>query len=82
MAKSKGAGDQPKRTNGDGPSPGSAQGAPAAGEGGQAKPSPQLNMLALYVKDLSFESPGAPKIVAGPGREPAAQGQCQCECGA
>ena len=65
-----GAGDQPKKTNGDGPSPGSAQAAPAAGEGGQAKPSPQLKMLALYVKDLSFESPGAPKSLQGPGENP------------
>ncbi|HET7210988.1 MAG TPA: protein-export chaperone SecB [Methyloceanibacter sp.] len=70
MAKSKAAGDQPKRTNGDGPSPAPAQGAPAAGESGQAKPSPQLNMLALYVKDLSFESPSAPKSLQGPGENP------------
>ena len=67
MAKDKSAGGQAKKTNGDGPGKGSAQ---AAGEGAQAKPSPQLTMLALYVKDLSFESPSAPRSLQGPGQNP------------
>src|SRR5262245_24919356 len=60
MAKNKPAGSQPKTTNGDGPPKGSAQ----------ATPSPHLTMLALYVKDLSFESPSAPKSLQGPGQNP------------
>jgi preprotein translocase subunit SecB len=70
MAKDKAAGGQPKKTNGDGPAKAPAQTAPAAGTGPQAKPSPQLTMLALYVKDLSFESPSAPKSLQGPGQNP------------
>lgn len=48
----------PKGGNGDGPE--EAQG------GSQA----QLNVLAQYVKDLSFESPGAPQTLQGPGENP------------
>ena len=70
MAKDKQAGTQPKKTNGDGPAKGSAPAAPAPEQGTQAKPSPQLTMLALYVKDLSFESPSAPKSLQGPGQNP------------
>jgi preprotein translocase subunit SecB len=69
MAKAKAMGGQPKKTNGDGPAKEAAQTA-TAGEGPQAKPSPQLTMLALYVKDLSFESPSAPKSLQGPGQNP------------
>jgi preprotein translocase subunit SecB len=70
MAKGKATGEQPKKTNGDGPSAESAQAVPAAGESAQGKPAPQLTMLALYVKDLSFESPSAPKSLQGPGQNP------------
>jgi preprotein translocase subunit SecB len=70
MAKNKQAGNQPKKTNGDGPAKGSAEAAPAPEQGTQVKPSPQLTMLALYVKDLSFESPSAPKSLQGPGQNP------------
>ncbi|ODS01176.1 hypothetical protein AUC68_12460 [Methyloceanibacter methanicus] len=49
--------NSPKGTNGDGP---------AGGAGSQA----QLNVLAQYVKDLSFESPGAPQTLQGPGQNP------------
>lgn len=65
MAKDKTTGGQPKKSNGDGPGKGAA-----AGEGAEAKPSPQLSMLALYVRDLSFESPNAPKSLQGPGQNP------------
>ena len=70
MAKSKAAGDQPKKTNGDGPSPQSPQAAPSGAAGPQAATQPQLSMLALYVKDLSFESPSAPQSLQGPGQNP------------
>ncbi|MEJ2518430.1 MAG: protein-export chaperone SecB [Methyloceanibacter sp.] len=50
--------NSPKGGNGDGPK--EAQG------GSQA----QLNVLAQYVKDLSFESPGAPQTLQGPGENP------------
>ena len=68
MAKSRPMGDQPKKTNGDGPSPGSPQPAPDAT--GTAAVQPQLTMLAIYVKDLSFESPTAPQSLQGPGQNP------------
>jgi len=67
--------DDKKKTNGDGPRP---QEAPAAaigpGEpstaGAGAEPRPQLAVVAQYVKDLSFESPGAPQTLQGPGENP------------
>lgn len=70
MAKKKGTAAEPKKTNGDGP----PQESPAAGEhhpGGARKDSqPHLAVLAQYVKDLSFESPNAPKSLQGPGENP------------
>ena len=39
------------------PAPNGAQGAAA---GGEAKAAPSLNILTQYIKDLSFEAPGAP----------------------
>ena len=54
--------NSPKGSNGDGP----AGGAGAASEA-------QLNVLAQYVKDLSFESPGAPQTLQGPGENPQLQ---------
>ena len=70
MAKDKTAGDRPKKTNGDGPSSEAPQAAPAAAPSAQGATQPQLTMLALYVKDLSFESPSAPKSLQGPGQNP------------
>jgi len=32
---------------------------------------PQLNVLAQYTKDLSFENPNAPKSLGQPGQQPA-----------
>ncbi len=65
MAKNKATGNQPKKTNGDGPSPEPPQA--AAG----AKPAqPQLTVLGQYIKDLSFESPTAPQSLQGPGQNP------------
>jgi len=70
MAKGKATGDQPKKKNGDGPSQGSPQAAQATTPSPQGATQPQLTMLALYVKDLSFESPSAPKSLQGPGQNP------------
>jgi preprotein translocase subunit SecB len=67
MAKSKAKGDQPKKTNGDGP-PETPQPAPEAGP--KAVIQPQLTVLAQYIKDLSFESPGAPQSLQGAGQNP------------
>ena len=41
---------------------------PAAGTGVVG---PQLNVLAQYTKDLSFENPNAPKSLSQPGQQPA-----------
>lgn len=68
MAKTRATGDQPKKTNGDGPSQEAPQVAPDAATG--AKVQPQLTVLAQYVKDLSFESPSAPQSLQGPGQNP------------
>jgi preprotein translocase subunit SecB len=67
--------DGPESTgkrNGDG-KPG-AGGAPAAGE--QSAPQAtgaQLNVLGQYIKDLSFESPAAPKVLKTPPQNPQLQ---------
>jgi len=54
--------NQSNKTNGDGPAPRSA----GADIGADA----QLAVVAQYVKDLSFESPGAPQTLQGPGENP------------
>ncbi|MGH6866094.1 MAG: protein-export chaperone SecB [Methyloceanibacter sp.] len=74
MASKKAKDDQAKKTNGDGPvttSPEGASPAPmsaesAKGQAGEA----QLTVLAQYIKDLSFENPGAPQTLQGPGQNP------------
>jgi preprotein translocase subunit SecB len=68
MAKNKGPGDKPKKTNGDGPEQDAPESAPEAAAAGKTQP--QLTVLAQYVKDLSFESPGAPQSLQGPGQNP------------
>jgi preprotein translocase subunit SecB len=74
MAKKKASDDQPKKTNGDGPSrqpeerPGGI--APATPGAARAASQAQLAVLAQYIKDLSFESPGAPQSLQGPGQNP------------
>lgn len=43
----------------------------AAPEAGNAEaPPPQVNVLGQYIKDLSFENPGAPRSLRGPGKNP------------
>jgi preprotein translocase subunit SecB len=65
MAKKKTEGGESKKTNGDGPP--QAQSDPTG-----AKPASlaELSVLGQYVKDLSFESPNAPKSLQGPGDNP------------
>jgi len=70
MVKNKARGNQPKKTNGDGPSPEPPQAAPDAAAGAKAASQPQLTVLAQYIKDLSFESPTAPQSLQGPGQNP------------
>jgi preprotein translocase subunit SecB len=63
-------GVKPKKTNGDGPPQDSPQAQPELAAGGKPSSQPQLSVLAQYVKDLSFESPNAPKSLQGPGENP------------
>lgn len=44
--------------------------APANGANGNGAQQPTLNVLAQYVKDLSFESPGAPNSLRGRDKAP------------
>jgi preprotein translocase subunit SecB len=71
MAKKKD--DDTKKTNGDGPQPEPAAATGSSGPaaaGARAGTQAQLGILAQYVKDLSFESPGAPQTLQGPGENP------------
>jgi len=63
MSKKKVEGEEPKKTNGDGPSEKPSQ---EPDEAARA----QLTVLAQYIKDISFESPGAPQSLQGPGQNP------------
>jgi preprotein translocase subunit SecB len=73
MAKKKAGEDQPKKANGDGPLVSSAEPAGAASAtpgAARAASQAQLAVLAQYIKDLSFENPGAPQSLQGPGQNP------------
>jgi preprotein translocase subunit SecB len=51
---------------------GQAAGAPASGPAGGAQAAPaQLNVLAQYIKDLSFENPNAPRSLQPTQQQPA-----------
>lgn len=63
--------DDAKKPNGDGPEPSAA--GPAEAAAAAARTQAQLGVLAQYVKDLSFESPGAPQTLQGPGENPQLQ---------
>jgi preprotein translocase subunit SecB len=67
MAKDKAPRDQPKKTNGDGPTAEAPGASPATAK---VPAQPQLAVLAQYTKDLSFESPGSPQTLKGPGQNP------------
>ncbi len=71
--------DQTTKTNGDKPAPARPDEAPAGAPPPQAAGSSprtgtgteaHLAVLAQYIKDLSFESPGAPQTLQGPGENP------------
>lgn len=62
-----------KKPNGDGPKPAGAGPAETAATSARAGSGAQLGVLAQYVKDLSFESPGAPQTLQGPGENPQLQ---------
>jgi preprotein translocase subunit SecB len=74
MAKTPKKNDDAKKTNGDGPSPEETPAAPGPGQSADTSArtatGAQLSILAQYVKDLSFESPGAPQTLQGPGQNP------------
>jgi len=67
---------QAKKSNGDGPASPQPGNAPAgaipqqSAAAARAALGAQLAVLAQYVKDLSFESPGAPQTLQGPGENP------------
>lgn len=68
MARKKEKDNQPGKSNGDGP-PQAPREAPE-GAGPRAATQAQLTVLAQYIKDLSFENPGAPQSLQGPGQNP------------
>ena len=49
---------------------GSAENGAAAGGAGEAQSGPQLNVLAQYIKDLSFENPNAPNSLQPQQQQP------------
>jgi preprotein translocase subunit SecB len=75
MAKKQSKDDDSTKTNGNEPTdepiqvPPQAGAMPATGET-RAPEGAQLTVLAQYMKDLSFESPGAPQTLQGPGQNP------------
>ncbi len=72
MAKDR-KGNDTKKPNGDGPKPAGTGRAQPATAGAQTTSQAQRSVLAQYVKDLSFESPGAPQTLQGPGENPQLQ---------
>lgn len=62
-----------KKPSGDGPTPTGTGSAQSAAAGARTSSQAQLGVLAQYVKDLSFESPGAPQTLQGPGENPQLQ---------
>ena len=72
MAKKRTGEAEPTKGNGDGPSlePAPSGAAPTTPGAARAANQAQLQVLAQYVKDLSFENPGAPQSLQGPGQNP------------
>jgi preprotein translocase subunit SecB len=78
MAKKKDSPDSAAKGNGDGKpeetsDAAAAQPAPATGAPQEAAAQAQLNVVGQYVKDLSFESPGAPQALQNPPPNPQLQ---------
>ncbi|WP_099867051.1 protein-export chaperone SecB [Pararhizobium haloflavum] len=55
----------------DNKTPDTAAGAQASGEKASNGKAPSLNILAQYMKDLSFENPGAPRAITQRNKSPA-----------
>jgi preprotein translocase subunit SecB len=70
MARKKDQDDQSKKSNGDGPSQEGQLPPLGTAAGSRASTQAQLTVLAQYIKDLSFENPGAPQSLQGPGQNP------------
>ncbi|MDP2621774.1 MAG: protein-export chaperone SecB [Hyphomicrobiales bacterium] len=69
MAKKPSSTNGNDKSDGDGAGEAAKAGAAEAPQAG-AKPGPTLNVLAQYVKDLSFENPNAPQSLATTGTNP------------
>jgi preprotein translocase subunit SecB len=70
MARKRDTDDQPGKSNGDGPPQQAPQPVLGTAAGARAATQAQLTVLAQYIKDLSFENPGAPQSLQGPGQNP------------
>lgn len=70
MARKRDTEDQPGKLNGDGPPQQAPQRVLGTAAGARAATQAQLTVLAQYIKDLSFENPGAPQSLQGPGQNP------------
>jgi preprotein translocase subunit SecB len=76
MAKQKETPDPQGRRNGDGKNADAkveAEPAPPRDDAEGARSGAQLNVLGQYIKDLSFESPGAPQALQAPPKNPQLQ---------
>jgi preprotein translocase subunit SecB len=76
MAKKTETREPDAKRNGDGKpeaKPTVPQAEPAEGAGQSAATGAQLNVLGQYIKDLSFESPGAPQALQAPPQNPQLQ---------
>jgi len=74
MAKKTEGPDASGKRNGNGKPESAGEGPPAAVPERAAEPSgAQLNVLGQYIKDLSFESPGAPEVLQNPPPNPQLQ---------
>ena len=66
--------DASGKRNGDGKPEGANESPPAGAPESATRPSgAQLNVLGQYIKDLSFESPGAPEVLQSPPPNPQLQ---------
>src|SRR5262249_6181199 len=74
MAQKREGPDASDKRNGNGKTESAGEGPPAAVPERAAEPSgAQLNVLGQYIKDLSFESPGAPEVLQNPPPNPQLQ---------